>query len=473
MQGLRLELRQSQSLVMTPQLRQAIKLLQMGHLDLAAHVAELAEANPLLAVDDGTGDAPTPAAEKDAAPGEDPAAAAATFDAEARANLYDAPPREAPALPFGHAEAGGAGYAPGEDAAGAPSLREALARQIEAMRAAPLARVAALAVVEALEDDGYLREPIEALAARLGLERATALDGLALVQACEPTGVAARDLAECLALQLAEADRLDPMMRRFLDNLALVAKGDRRRLCLACEATAEDVADMLAEIRRLDPRPGLAFAPALAPTRVADVLLARGPRGGWDIALNPETLPRVAVDHRYTLSLDAAGRESDRWIADKRAEAQWLVRSIAKRAETVLTVVREIVRAQEAFFDRGASGLRPLTLRRIAETTGLHESTVSRVAANKLIATPRGLFELKFFFCNGVGEDGALSAETVRQRLGALVAAEPADAVLSDDDLVAALNREGMHVARRTVAKYRKTLGLPSSVERRRLKALA
>ncbi|MEL6766715.1 MAG: RNA polymerase factor sigma-54 [Pseudomonadota bacterium] len=472
MQGLRLEFRQTQQLVMTPQLQQAIRLLQMSNLELETHLAAELEKNPLLTMVDGTGESAAPAVSaEEGAPGEEPTKAAETFDTSlARENLYDMP-RAASSAGTGLGAAEGLDFP--ERAAGSLSLREHLAAELRQARLAPPVLTAALCLVEALEDDGYLREPLDTLAHRLGMPPALAETALAAVQRCGPTGVGARHLAECLALQLAERDRLDPMMQALLDNLELVAKGDARRLAAATGADGEDIAGMLAELRRLDPHPGAGFGAEAPAPRVPDVLLTRTRDGGWDIALNPATLPRVQMDETFLLRLDAAGTEVDRWIAERRSEAQWLMRSMAKRAETILTVTREIVRAQDAFFEDGPSGLRPLTLRRVAEETGLHESTVSRVAANKLVATPRGVFELRFFFTNGVGEDPDLAAETVRQRLKALVAAEPADAVYSDDELVTRLRAEGIDIARRTVAKYRKMLRIPSSVERRRLKAFA
>ncbi|MEO0820666.1 MAG: RNA polymerase factor sigma-54 [Pseudomonadota bacterium] len=479
MQGLRLELRQSQQLVMTPQLQQAIRLLQMSNLELSAYVADETEKNPLLSRDDGTGEAEAPReAEPAGLPGEDPGAVDRALDGGAE-NVYDAPLPERPAAagPSGSGAAGmGAGEAlpdAGERAGSGPTLREALIAQIGQLKAPPMDRAVALCIVDALEEDGYLREPMEEIGARLDIAHADLEAGLALVQGCEPTGVGARSLAECMALQLAERGRLDPMMQALIDRLDLLATGNLRRLCAAIGATEEDLADMLADLRRLDPRPGHAFAPEPVAPRVPDVLLSRGRDGGWEIVLNPETLPRVSMDRHFAVSLDAAGAETDRWIAERRAEAQWLIRSVEKRANTILSVTREIVRAQSGFFEIGPAGLRPLTLRRVADEAGLHESTVSRVASNKLIQTPRGLYEMKFFFSNAVGEDQDLAAETVRQRVKAVIEAEAGDAVLSDDDVVDKLRSEGIAIARRTVAKYRKLLKIPSSVERRRRRALA
>ncbi|HSF94741.1 MAG TPA: RNA polymerase factor sigma-54, partial [Thermohalobaculum sp.] len=317
---------------------------------------------------------------------------------------------------------------------------------------------------------GYLRADLGDLARRLGVSKPEAELALALVQGCEPTGVGARDLGECLALQLAERDRLDPAMRRLVDHLPLLAQGERRRLMAACGVDAEDLADMILEIRALDPRPCAGFAAERAETLIPDLLLRPGRFGGWELELNPDTLPKVLIDNRYAAQLRRGGGAARAFVSECRAGANWLIRSMDQRARTILTVATEIMRHQDRFLTDGVSGLKPLTLAMAAEATGLHESTASRVTANKYIATPRGIFELKFFFTNQVGAEG-LSAETVRQRIRAMVAAEEPGAVLSDDAIVELLQEDGIDIARRTVAKYRKQLGIGSSAERRRRKA--
>ncbi len=335
-------------------------------------------------------------------------------------------------------------------------------------------------LVEELDEHGLLRADLAELAARLGAAPGQVEAALTLVQGCEPTGVGARDLAECLALQLAERDRLDPAMRRLVENLDLMERGDRRRLRALCGVDEEDFADMLAELRALDPRPCAGFQAERAETLIPDVFLRRAPGGywgggGWEIELNSETLPRVLVDNRYAAQLSAtrgeAGREARAFVSDCRASASWLKRSLDQRARTILTVATEIVRQQDRFFAEGITGLKPLTLRMVAEATGLHESTASRVTSNKYIATERGIFELKFFFTNAVGPDG-LAAAAVRHRIRALIDAEGSGGILSDDRIVVQLQEDGIDIARRTVAKYRRVLGIPSSVERRRLQAM-
>ncbi len=299
---------------------------------------------------------------------------------------------------------------------------------------------------------------------------------LALLQGCEPTGVGARDVAECLALQLAERGRLDPAMRTLLDHLDLLARGDWKRLRAICGVDAEDLAEMVQELRRLDPRPCAGFDAVEPETLVPDVLLRRTGWGGWELELNPDTLPRVLLDREYIATIGKVrDAETRRWLADCQANAGWLVRSLDQRARTILKIASEVVRQQQRFFDEGVSGLRPLTLRTVADAVGMHELTASRVTSNKYIDTDRGIFELKFFFTNAVGggESGAgnLAAAAVRHRVKALVDGEDPSDVLSDDAIVDLLAAEGIEVARRTVAKYRKSLRIPSSIDRRRQKS--
>ncbi|MEM6546730.1 MAG: RNA polymerase factor sigma-54 [Pseudomonadota bacterium] len=480
--GLRLEQRQSQQLVMTPQLQQAIKLLQLSNLELASFVAQELEANPLLIrAEDAVGQSETPgedtAEETDTRPpGEDPGRLSELSEAGAE-NLYESAPlhrngQEHRPLPTG--AAGAAPDIPLEHlAADRISLRQHLLQQIGQAQAEHIEAKVAGFLVGLLDEHGYLREDLDGLAYALGVSGRTIADAVALLQSCDPTGVGARDLAECLALQLAERNRLDPAMATLLSHLDLVAGGDRRRLQALCGVDAEDIAEMLAELRALNPRPCADFAGAPVQVVVPDILLQRRDQG-WHLELNPETLPRVLMDQHFMTRLDREGRLTDRWLHERRAEASWLIKSLESRATTILKVATEIVRHQDDFFEVGIPGLRPLTLRMVADRVGMHESTVSRVTANKFIATERGSYELRFFFTNAVGEEGdGVAAEVIRHRIRSLVDAEPAHAVLSDDRIVSLLARDGISVARRTVAKYRKHLQIPPSTQRRRIKAMA
>jgi RNA polymerase sigma-54 factor len=430
----RIELRQSQSLVMTPQLQQAIKLLQMSNLELADYLAAEVERNPLLEI----------------------APSAGGGSAGARTRAGD----------------GEESYP--DTLAAETTLYTHLRAQIGAMRAAPAVVQAALVIADELEEDGYLRVPLAEVAARHHLRPADAVAGLRLVQGCDPPGVGARDLRECLALQLAERDRLDPAMRAMLDNLPLVARGRLAELEARCGVDAEDIADMLAEIRALDPKPGLRFAREAVRAAVPDVHGRRGPGGAWIVELDSETLPRVLMNNIYAVRVGGHDAATAAFISECRASARWLVRSLEQRARTILRVATEIVERQDRFFSGGVSGLRPLTQRAVAGKLGLHESTVSRVATGKYISCDQGCFDFRFFFSSAIqavsgGE--AFSALAVQDRIRGLIGGERRPGSLSDDKLVMLLKDEGIGIARRTVAKYREGMGIPSSVERRRLRA--
>ncbi len=506
--GPHLALRQSQSLVMTPQLRQAIQLLQFSNLEVSAFIEQELERNPMLEADTGPADdwggEERPAPDQRAPARADATAAAADGYAEplppadladiARSDTLAAASEPLDAV---HAEA----YDPGGASDGAPppgrgaganggdgeargideyapaqtTLREHLAMQIRLAFADPADRLIAGQLLAGLEPSGRLALDPAHLAAAL----ATSVDRVEAVRATmlrfDPTGMFARDLRECLAAQLAEQNRLDPAMAALLDNLDLLAARQTRRLMELCGVDAADMADMVAEIRRLDPKPGAAFdAGPLIPV-VPDVLMRTLPGGEWLLELNPETMPRVLVNQTFSARvLTRASREEKAFVTEKLQTANWLVKSLQQRAETILKVAVEIVRQQDGFLRRGVGHLRPLILRDIADAVEMHESTVSRVTANKYIATPRGIFELKYFFTTAIaGTDGgeSHSAEAVRWRIRAMVAAETPEAVLSDDAIVTALRGEGVDIARRTVAKYREALRIPSSVQRKREKA--
>jgi RNA polymerase sigma-54 factor len=298
---------------------------------------------------------------------------------------------------------------------------------------------------------------------------------LATLHGFEPTGVGARDLRECLALQLRERNRLDPAMDALLDNLQLLARRDFAALKKACEVDDEDLREMIAELKALTPRPGAAFGGEPAQPVTPDVYVREGAGGLWLVELNSETLPRLLVDQRYHARVSAGARSDQEkvFVSDCMAQASWLVKSLDQRAKTILKVSSEIVRQQDAFLAYGVEHLRPLNLKTVADAIGMHESTVSRVTSNKYIGTPRGLFEMKFFFTSAINatEGGeSHSAESVRHRIRQLIDAEASDRdVHSDDRIVELLKEAGVDIARRTVAKYREAMRIPSSVERRRM----
>ncbi|MBD0274889.1 MAG: RNA polymerase factor sigma-54 [Acetobacteraceae bacterium] len=491
----RLDLRQSQSLVMTPQLRQAIKLLQSSNLDVAAFVEEELERNPLLERDERAPPGPDDGIRVDlpaavAPPGDCHAAMeAGTMPAEAEAPLDDAGWRDLHDAEDGRGYDGAYNGRGGradfsDDLAGvedtAPSrrtLREHIGEQIRLGFADAGDRLIAARLLALVDPAGRLAAEDGALAAALGCEEARVAAVRARMQRFDPTGMFCRDLRECLAVQLAELDRLDPAMRALLDNLDLLARRDRAGLMRACGVDAEDLADMVVELRRLDPKPGASFDAGPAPIVVPDLLMRRAPDGGWVLELNPDTLPRVLVNRGFHARalLGARSRDDRAFLTERLQSANWLVKSLEQRAGTILKVAAAIAGRQDGFFRHGVGHLRPLTLRDVADEVSLHESTVSRVTANKYVATPRGTFELKYFFTTaipGTGGGDSHSSEAVRHRIRALVDAEDPVAVLSDDTIMDRLRQEGVDIARRTVAKYREALRIPSSVQRKREKAV-
>lgn len=490
----RLDIRQTQALVMTPQLQQAIKLLAASNLELESFIAEALEANPLLdtAAPADPGEAerqeiPPPASEEATA---DTLMLAGAGEGDAPLDLasvdrdWDTGDGSGPGRADAEwgAAAGGSGDALElsdweQRRAAEVTLAEHLEAQVGALTRDPRAAAIARHIIGLLDEAGYLSTPIEEVAEDLGVALDEAEAGLALVQALEPAGVGARSLAECLAIQAREADRYDPCMAMLIANLEALARGEIERLKRLCRVDDEDFAEMLRELRSYDPRPGLAFASAASPAVVPDILVTANAAGGWDIALNEETLPKLIVNRGYYLELNrgATTKESQGWLKEKLADAHWLIRALDQRQKTILKTTAEIVRQQDGFFRRGVSELRPLTLREVAEAIGMHESTVSRVTSNKYLWCERGTFELKYFFTSGVASadgEGASSA-AIKARIKALIEAETAKNILSDQQLAEMLQKEGFDLARRTVAKYREAIGIGSSAERRRAKKLA
>lgn len=490
----RLDLRQSQSLVMTPQLQQAIKLLTLSNLEIEGVIAEELEKNPLLEALPATDDSPVPEREPELLR-EEPApadeliiageAAGEALDVDIVAERFDDGPTDGMVGDrvagdgLGLNGAAGAGPEDGPDldafAAGDLSLADHLLKQAgEVLGGTDL--FLAQHLIDLIDEAGYLTANLLDVATRLGVALGDVERLLTVVQSFDPTGVGARDLAECIALQAKEADRYDPAMARLIANLDLVARGDLPRLKRICEVDDEDMADMIRELRGYDPKPGLRFGGEPMQAVTPD-LHVRRTRGGWVVELDNATLPRVLVNRRYHAELSSGQQDkaSKAWLGDMLASANWLVKALDQRQKTIIRVATEIVRQQEAFFLKGVAHLRPLTLRQIADAIEMHESTVSRVTSNKYLSCSRGLFELKYFFTSAIqSADGgdAVSAEAVKSAIRSLVANEGAK-ILSDDTIVELLNAKGFDIARRTVAKYREAMGIGSSVQRRRQRALS
>jgi RNA polymerase sigma-54 factor len=488
--GPRLDLRQSQSLVMTPQLQQAIKLLALSNLEIEAFIGEVLDSNPLLEAGELAHERPREAEAREEAP-DDPSAdqliargqgeADAPLDIDPTAIDRDRDTGDWAATAGSGSGAGAEGEeAPSIDerAGEEPTLAEHLNAQIGAVIDDSRLLFVARHLIGLLDEAGYLAAPLREVANDLGVPLVWAEEALAQVQSLDPTGVGARTLAECLALQAREADRYDPCMARLIDNLEAVARGEFGRLKRLCGVDDEDFADMLAELRSYDPKPGLRLGAGERQPVVPDVLVTGDAESGWDIALNQTTLPRLVVNRSYYVELrrGSVSRQTRGWLSERLSEANSLIKALDQRQKTILKVAAEIVKQQEGFFRRGVSHLRPLTLRTVAEAIEMHESTVSRVTSNKYLNCRRGTFELKYFFTSGVASadgEGAVSAEAVKAQIRALCDAEDPNRILSDDQLVDLLKGKGFDLARRTVAKYREAIGIGSSVQRRRQKKLA
>ncbi|PKR49915.1 RNA polymerase factor sigma-54 [Thalassospira povalilytica] len=513
----RLDLRQSQSLVMTPQLQQAIKLLQFNNIELSNFIdSELLE-NPLLERADpgqtfaetgdgavGNGDDGIDSRSTDnftdredrfgtdrltaseTMGGDDgplDVSSDALYDGEGEISRNGEPVagNHDYASPYGGGT-GGSGAGSSDDLPGLEqtladeaTLRQSLDDQLNIAFADAMSRMIGSYLIDMLDENGYVGGDLDEVSEALECPLTEVERVLGIMQGFEPVGIFARDLAECLELQLREMNRFDPAMAALLANLDLLAKREFDRLRRVCGVDADDLHDMIAEIKTLDPRPGRTADGEVATPVIPDVLMRSAGNGNWHLELNSEALPRVLVNEDYVAQIGSGlrDREERSFMSEKLQTANWLVKALHQRATTIMKVASEIVRQQDGFFTHGVSHLRPLILRDIAEAIGMHESTVSRVTNGKFMATPRGMFELKYFFTTAISSsDGgdAYSSEAVRHRIKSLIDNEDPKKILSDDKLVELLGKEGIDIARRTVAKYREAMRIPSSVQRRREK---
>ncbi len=519
---------------MTPQLQQAIKLLQLSNIELADYVAEEIERNPLLEnADDsagnldiggesgeGGGTASDDYLREGSADGGEQGDAGdgmiaadtsmnaavdtsnnadAALDADYGDNVFnnDAAPDMAGSITDANASGSlsydGAGNVGGGGAGGSgggflddrsleqtleetENLHDFLTRQMAVMLRVPSDRLIATHLIDLVDESGYVDgAQVNAVAPRLGCDQEDVDAVLGQLQKMEPVGVFARTLAECLAIQLAEKDRFDPMMQKFVANLDLLAKRDLAALKRACGADAEDIADMTKEIRELNPKPGLMYSSESVQPVVPDIFITKNKTGAWVVELNSDTLPKVLLNSQYLSELNdiGGGKEAKSFVSECASNANWLVKALDQRARTILKVATALVKKQEMFFEHGVRHLKPLILKDIAEEIDMHESTVSRVTNNKFMSCPRGMFELKYFFTSSISSatgGDAHSAESVKYRLKELIDAEDPKKILSDDKLVVMMKAEGIDIARRTVAKYREAMKIPSSVQRRRQK---
>ncbi|WP_350335284.1 RNA polymerase factor sigma-54 [Coralliovum pocilloporae] len=508
----RLEIRQSQSLVMTPQLMQAIKLLQMSSLDISAYLAEELDRNPLLEMSQTTeepeeaswADAETPiephpddqtAGDQAEASDENWMENSLETSADSISDKLDSSlenvfpddsetPKESLELP-GSVDPWGtvspSSTVSSDDTnleafiAAEATLADHLSEQLSLATDDPALRLIGHYLIDFVDDAGYLRVDLEEVEARLGVVSTQLAEALGLLQSFEPSGVCALDVKDCMKIQLRERDRLDPAMEALVDHLELIAEHDFDRLKTLCRVDDEDFADMLQELRSLHPKPGHLFGGAPTQPIVPEVSVRAANDGSWHVELNADAMPKVLVNQTYyaTIAKSASSKDEITYLNDCLQTANWLVKSLDQRARTILKVSSEIVRQQDGFLTYGISHLRPLNLKTVAEAIDMHESTVSRVTSNKYMMTPRGIFELKYFFSSSIsGTDGedAHSSEAVRHQIKELVDAENPKKILSDDAIVKLLKDKGIDIARRTVAKYREAMHIPSSVQRRREK---
>lgn len=487
---------------MTAQLQQSIKLLQLSSLDLTQFIQEELEKNPLLAAE---GEDARPAEEEDRVEPLEIRADAVTQESSHGAEEgdgaalpsdggeYDAASYDDDAAAFGGGESYGASAfdtargthgVEGDEhtdffdrvPARKPSLRDHLIEQLHVGSADPAERLIGRHLIDLLDESGYITDDLDDVAAALNTGRGEIEAALSRLQRCDPAGIGARNLAECLALQLREKNRCDPAMAALLEHLDLLARGEYERLMAICGVESDDMAQMVREIRQLNPKPGASYHYDVPQAVIPDIIVRRQGARGWHVELNSDALPRVLVNRSYYVQLlrGARNRQEKKYLSDHLAQANWLVRALDQRAQTILRVASDIVIQQQAFLDEGIHHLRPLTLRDVADRLGLHQSTISRVTAHKFMATPRGTYELKYFFTSSLGGaegEKSHSSRSVQFLIKQMIDAEIPDAVVSDDEIAAHLRRQGIDVARRTVAKYREAMHIPSSQKRRRMKA--
>jgi len=483
-----LQLRTSQHLALTPQLQQSIRLLQLSTLELHQEIEQILHDNPLLErlddpLDNSVRLLADGAINSAPAPGEAPPAPG-----------QEGPAENAPAASEG-AEAGAEGGAEqdhgdadidwssgsgatsnGDDEDGRPqleacaiTLREHLMEQVRTTGLATRDRALAELVIDALDDNGYLEEQLDDIHARLPEELEIEMDelrcALALVQSMDPVGVGARSAAECLALQIRRMPGVPLVTRRMAltiveGYLTWFAQREYSKLKKALDCDDEDLREVQAVVRRCNPHPGAAFASNASDYVVPDVIVRRA-KNGWAVTLNGEVMPRLRVNSVYANLLKQGKSETQ--MGAQLQEAKWLIKNMRQRFDTILRVAEAIVERQRNFFSHGAVAMRPLVLREIADTLGLHESTISRVTTQKYMLTPHGMFELKYFFGSHVATEagGEASSTAIRALIAQLTGAEDPKNPLSDSKIAEMLGEQGMVIARRTVAKYREALKIP------------
>ncbi len=469
----RLDLRPEQNLTLTPQLRQAIKLLELSNLELTDYLQQAALDNPFLTLEEPESDTPVSSEPSEIT---HDTGDISDLKSEDYDNLWSGESEE---TSWKDTNARDGRW--GDDFAGFASiesepltLREHLLSQLNTDLTDFREKLVGRYLIESVDETGYLTLDLKETALRFGCSRAFLEEVLKKLQRFDPSGVCARSLEECLRLQLSDKGKLDSSMEKLLSNLDLLARGKLEKLTKIVGCDLETLRAKIYELRSLDPKPGLKFERSTIAPLIPDVFVRKNiETGEWRVALNQATLPRLLIDQDYTFTLKKgeADKKTKRYLQERFSSANWLIRALDQRARTILNVSIEIVKHQQKFFEQGIVGLRPLALKDIALAVAMHESTISRVTSHKYVGTPRGVFELKYFFTNalsGIIEGAEFATEAVRHRIKEMVDAENKEKPLSDDQIVEKLEIEGIHVARRTIAKYREALGIPSSYQRRR-----
>lgn len=487
----RLDLRQSQSLLMTPELRQAINLLQATNLELNELIEKELEANPLLEREEDQSAIadPLPPTIDDYPPADSVSAE----DEEYKPDLdydnqtddfgsdregYDTDPQydwadyarsktAAPDTDYDYFE---------QKLADQKSLFRKIEEQINFCFSSAADRAVALNLTEQLDAAGYFRGNLPEIAQQLGLPLAKLQQVLRELKTFEPSGLFAQNLAECLQIQLADLGRLDPLAEKVLQNLDLLGQRNFKELKKCCNINDEDLSSVIADIKALNPKPASAYNFDVAGYVIPDVFVRQTPAGEYLVELNQMSLPRLLINRRYYSEIRqqaSSAKEAKRYLKSQLGSASFLVRALHQRATTILRISEEIIKAQRNFFEYGIEQLKPMQLRDIAEAAELHESTVSRAVSGKYMHTPRGLFELKYFFSNAAGSYNGkedTSTLSIKHKIKQLIEKEQPAKILSDDQIVELLAQESIKIARRTVAKYRESMNIPTSAERKRQK---
>ena len=505
----RLDIKQSQSLVLTPQLQQAIKMLQLSSAELVEFVADEVAQNPLLEYGERASE--RNGREKEAEEAKTENSAADQSDAKTTddflqehapvssdndtpldtdySEMYDdsvsdqigSTPEQNLGLNGSNMITGGSGnydfsdFSSEQKQSDNLSLKSYLEEQLVLLNAAPYEKIIIQYLIGLMDEAGYITEETHLIAERCGCDEGDIDRIFKIAQTMEPLGVFARSLSECLKIQQIQADRYDPVMEIFLDNLEMLGQRKFSDLRKLCNVSKEDFLDMVEEIKSLSPKPGLEFGEDVVFTVVPDVYVKKTAKGKWFVELNNDILPKILVNNRYLKEVGSVSikKEDKDYIDECVSKANWLVRALDQRANTILKVSSELVRLQKKFLKEGIQYLAPINLKTIADAIEMHESTVSRVTANKYIATPRGIFEMKFFFTTAIGSldsDNQHSSRSIKYRIKQLIDDEDPKKILSDDKIVELIRSEGIDIARRTVAKYRESLEIPSSIIRRRIK---